>query len=391
MVTIGKFKQILKEKFPFKEWEKEVEDNRKRPIISVGTIFKLVTEMVIFEQQNLLEVDNFARRAEGLAWHKSNRKMVASDTTIQRSLEGFNCEVVRKILKDAQLVLEKERMGGIRLPSGRQLRFGVVDGSEFGGFPASVLTLVGMVNAPVDVELYSKGKELEATRNLLKRVGERFGNGFVDIISGDGLYMTKGHLLQCKEELGCEALIKTSDESLTIIQDAKGVFFGMGEERGDGIERIEGVDINRNLKYQVIAASGFSWQEIPFKLKVGYVREEQLKPKKGGCEVEEFWVITTDESLGAEDIRELAHKRWEIENNVFKRLNSLVKSKRRNTHKAKVKEAFLLMWFVGLILLGFYIMWMKLVGMSRPRQTWKTIAKELLLSLGSLISSTSSG
>jgi hypothetical protein len=36
-------------------------------------------------------------------------------------------------------------------------------------------------------------------------------------------------------------------------------------------------------------------------------------------------------------------------------------------------------------------MWMKLVGMSRPRQTWKTIAKELLLSLGSLISSTSSG
>ncbi|MDI6735953.1 MAG: hypothetical protein QME42_07155 [bacterium] len=43
-----------------KGWKKEVEDNRNRPIISPGTIFKLVSETVIFEQQNLLEIDNFA-------------------------------------------------------------------------------------------------------------------------------------------------------------------------------------------------------------------------------------------------------------------------------------------------------------------------------------------
>ncbi len=387
MINIGKFNQLLEEKFPIKGWKKEVKDNRKRPIISPGTIFKLVSETVIFEQQNLLEVDNFARTPVALNWHQSNRQMVASDTTIERSLEGFNCEVVRKILKDAHLVLEKERTGGIILPSGRRLRFGIVDGSEFGGFPASVLTITGMVNAPVDIELYSKGKELAGTRNLLQRAGKRFGKGFVDIIGGDGLYITKDHLLQCKEELGCDALIKTKEERLTIIQDAKGLFFGMEPEAGDGIERIEGVDINRHLKYQVIATAGFSWQDIPFKLKVAYVREEILKPIKGRPDVEEFWVITTDESLTAEDMRELAHKRWEIENNVFKRLNGLVKSKRRNTHKARVKEAFLLIWFVGLILLGFYIMWRRLLGQNKPRQTWKAIARELLLSLGYLISS----
>jgi len=328
MINIGKFNEVLEEKFPLKEWKKDVQDSRKRPIISPGTIFKVVSEMVIFEQKALLEVDNFARSQVALAWHQSKRKMVASDTTIERSLAGFNCDTVRKILKDSQLILDIERMSGIVLPSGVKLRVGVVDGSEFGGFGASVLTFVGMVNAPVDVELYSKGKELSATSILLRRAIKRYGKSFVEIIINDGLFVTKRYIFRCKEEVGCDVLIKTKDENLTIIQDAKGLFFGMETDVDDGIERIEGIDINRKVKYQVISCSGFSWQGLPYNMKVAYVKEEALKLVEGRDEVDEFWVITTKASLVGEDIRELAHKRWEIENNVFKRLNSLVKSKR---------------------------------------------------------------
>ncbi|MGD1017986.1 MAG: hypothetical protein ABSA12_01575 [Verrucomicrobiia bacterium] len=42
----------------------------------------------------------------------------------------------------------------------------------------------------------------------------------------------------------------------------------------------------------------------------------------------EFWVLTTDESLRAAEMRELAHARWAIENNGFKHSNAVVGSKR---------------------------------------------------------------
>jgi hypothetical protein len=55
----------------------------------------------------------------------------------------------------------------------------------------------------------------------------------------------------------------------------------------------------------------------------------------------EPWVITTDESLTAEDLREVAHARWWIENGVFRRLSGLVDSKRRLTANAHVREALM--------------------------------------------------
>jgi hypothetical protein len=384
-MNIGKVNKILEEKFPIKEWESKVQDSRKQPVIPSSTIFKLTREMVLFGQKSSLEVDLFSRLDSSLKWHQSNREMVASDTTIPRVLEGFDCDSVRGILSEAYMVLEGEDTFGTILPSGRRIKIGIVDGSEFGGFLASVLIVVGGVNAPIDVELYSQGKELSATKIVLNRARDKLGRGFVEIILGDGLYINQYHLSQCKYGLGCEALVKTEDESLTIIQDAKGLFFRMESEAGDGIERVEGVDHNRCVRYKIIAGGSFRWQGLPFKLKVAYVWEEKLKPIKGRPDIEEFWVITTDESLTAEDMRELAHLRWEIENNLFKKLNTLVGSKRRNANNEKVKESFLLIWFVGFILLGFYIMCRKLKGESIPRESWKWVTQLLFLSLGSLV------
>ncbi|MDI6736478.1 MAG: hypothetical protein QME42_09875 [bacterium] len=80
-----------------------------------------------------------------------------------------------------------------------------------------MLIVAGAINTPLDVELYSKGKELSATKTVLNRTKDKLGKGFVHIALGDGLYMNQYHLSQCKYEVGCEALVKTEDESLTII------------------------------------------------------------------------------------------------------------------------------------------------------------------------------
>jgi len=172
----------------------------------------------------------------------------------------------------------------------------------------------------------------------------------VDIVVGDALYMSGSHIRQCVEQLGVHALLKTREEDLEIIQDARGLL-DMEAEGSDGIERLQGIDRPRGTRYRIKAAGGFRWQQMPYEFKVAWVREESLKPGSDQDSCESFWVITTDGTLSAEDMHELAHRRWRIENNVFKRLNALVGSKRRQTHSARVKESLLLIWFLGLLML----------------------------------------
>ncbi len=313
-------------------------------------------EMIPFGQKSLLRVDQIARTEGFKKWHKSERKMVVSDSTIERSLKGFALLPVRSMLKEIYWKLRDEKTLETKLQSGRKMIVGITDGSGFGKFFGCVLAIPGKINMAVDVEIYSRGKELEASRSVLSRAGKRLGKGFVDIIVGDGLYITKENIEQCKEELGCDVLIKTGEERLLIIEDARDLFFGRNAHRHDNIERTEGIDYERSVKYKITACGSFQWQDIAYTLKVACVEEEKLKPKPGESKTETFWVVTTNESLTGEEMRELAHLRWQIENNVFRRLNGLVRSKRCYTHNQHVREALLLIWFVGFSLFGYYLM-----------------------------------
>ncbi len=331
-------------------------------------------EMIPLGQKSLLRVDQIARTDGFKRWHKSERKMVASDSTIERSLKGFDLFPVRGMLKEIYRKLRDEKTLETKLQSGRKLIVGITDGSGFGKFMGCVLAIAGKINIAVDVELYRRGKELEASRNVLSRSGKQLGRGFVNIVVGDGLYITKENIKQCKEELGCDVLIKTGEERLAIIGDARGLFFGRKAHRHDNIERMEGIDYERSVKYKITACGDFQWQDIPYNLKVAYVEEEKLKPKPGEKKTESFWVVTTDESLTGEEMRELAHLRWQIENNVFRRLNGLVRSKRCYTHNRHVRESLLLIWFVGFALFGYYLMEEGLKNLSLKfkgmKKTW---------------------
>ena len=53
---------------------------------------------------------------------------------------------------------------------------------------------------------------------------------------------------------------------------------------------------------------------------------EELKeyyPKRRRRRNTSCWIVTTDLELALEEIREAAHQRWQIENNVFKRISRL--------------------------------------------------------------------
>lgn len=375
MDIMAKTLMFIKRQLPLDEWKATMRDARKKPQISPGTVAQAVVEKVPRRQTSILEVDQNGRLPEVKSWFGSQRKMVVSDTTLSRSLSGFALEPVRDVLWDIAARVLNRPMMRVELPSGKRVRIANLDGSQWGNFPGCVLTLVGRgVDIVAGYRMSpGRGHELNTSRGLLREARQRLGKGFVDLVAVDALYMTEREFRWALEQGGYHLAVKTSEEDLTVIQDARGLFFGVGSGSGEGVERVEGLDTERMVHYAVTASGGFHWHGLT--LKVAHVLERFLKPKKGHPDMREFWVLTTDQELSAQDTREVAHLRWNIENRTFWRLSHLVKSKRRLTKDLHVREALLGLWFIGLNLFGLFLAWIRM-GRLNPsfkpvKKTWK--------------------
>ena len=86
-----------------------------------------------------------------------------------------------------------------------------------------------------------------------------------------------------------------------------------------------------------------AYGSIQIRSPVAWVIEESLRTG----ERPEFWVLTSLEELTAEERRKLAHWRWDIENNGFKSLNSLVHTKHLCAHDLHAAEAMTLLLFIA--------------------------------------------
>jgi hypothetical protein len=380
-MDIGDFRKFSEQKFSLSSCISQITEHRKRPQIPLATVLHCVLEMVALGQKSLLEVDQKARSPGAKAWYGvKKRALVVSDSTLERVVGQTHLAEARTVLHQCVQAIDSPGDLSVRLGSGRLMRVGLVDGSHFGGFPGCLFAVAGMVATPVDIQMYTQGKELPASRQLLSRIAGTFGKRVVDMVIGDGLYISKDHIIQCKQELGGEALVKTTEKGLSLIQDAEGLFRMAGDSTR-GIEYVEGLDSERGVRYQVIAAGEFQWDDLPYRFQVARIEEEKLKPKPGQAKHEMFWVITTDPSLSGLEMRELGHLRWRIENNVFKRLNELVGSKRGWIRNGQLKAVLLVLWLVGLLLFGYYLVCRGLAKLrqryGQVRQTWKFATRVL--------------
>ena len=246
-----------------------------------------------------------------------------------------------------QSLLDSYRLGvsagesKCKLRHGKQ-RIGIIDGSSFGRLLASCFEIVGPVSLMVDLEpMEKRGKELPASYALLRRLKAKLGEGFVNLILGDGLYLNAPFFNLCLDELKCEVLVKTDDTSLRIIQHASSLFEAKDDPAFD-IVTVCGVDTMRMRSYQITMAHGFFHQGIDVPLTVAKV--EEVITSTG--EVITFWVVTTATSLTPEELRELAHWRWDVENNGFKAANQTVVTKRIYSHDSHAQTAVLLILFI---------------------------------------------
>jgi hypothetical protein len=205
----------------------------------------------------------------------------------------------------------------------------------------SYFEIVGPVSLMVDLEPYEKrGKELPASYALLRRLKAKLGVGFVNLILGDGLYLNAPFFNLCLDELKSDVRIKTDDITLRIIQDAEGLFAAKDDPVFDIVTRC-GVDTMRMRSYQITQADGFFHRDINASLTVAKVEEVVIRTG----EVLTFWVVTTATSLVPEELRELAHLRWDVENNGFKAANQTIVTKRIYSHHPHAQVALLLILF----------------------------------------------
>ena len=309
-------------------------------------------------KKSLHQIDLFARQKEARAWLGSDRYMVASDATYYRVLAGMDREPIRENLQQAAVVLRQQGHGKITLPGGRKIRAVAVDGSMFSGQYASAVEVLGAHAAMIDLEpCEGKGKELRASERVLRRTYGRHGKGLADIVLGDGLYMTQNMMRLCRDELDTHLLVKVKEtDPLNLKDDAQAMFDGGKEFAGD-IEHVRGTDAERGMAYEVWAARGFHHGEFKGELKVARVRVELLKGTRKGS-IETFWIVTTDVTLTAEQMRELAHLRWSIENHGFRALNDQVNSKhkwaRGQDAQERVETLMLILFTAFLLVLAYH-------------------------------------
>jgi len=329
-------------------------DNRIKPQIPASHIGKSIVYMPACQLKSLLQVDQTARDSFFRNLIGSERPMVTSDTTLQRVLPKFDLNPINDTIRAVYNQIVHRGFSRFNFSNGTSLRLAAIDGSGFGSFYASVVTLIGKGTFPLDAHVGdTRGKELLTSRSTLSRLTYTLGKSWCDILVADGLYPTKDDFKFAKEQYGCDLMVKTSELSLNIIQDAKAIF----SSNNPDVISDTGTDSLRKVNYEIKAFSGFIWSGLDYSLCVAYVKETKIKPKPDENPVEEFFVITTKLDLDTCQIREAAHARWFIENNVFKRLNFIVNSKRAYTKSLPTLTTLLLLWLIGLSLLQIFMLY----------------------------------
>jgi hypothetical protein len=133
-----------------------------------------------------------------------------------------------------------------------------------------------------------------------------------------GLYFNKTTFTLVRNQ-AAHLLIKVENPNFReVLRDAQNLFRHFG---GDIEEH--GNDSQRLCDWKIQQTTG-TFAGHPFQV----IHLCEFYPKRKANRHVECWIITTDLSLSVQEILEAAHLRWQIENNVFKRISHLSGTKR---------------------------------------------------------------
>lgn len=364
------FRHFVETQFQFSGWAARQRDGaRRHPQVTAAFIFCALVYQAVLGLDSLLALDQWLRSPLAPKLLAPTGRRRGSDSTLLRSLSAWKLALTRQVSYAVHGRLRARGWTHRVLCTGRKVTLAVVDGSCFGGMWAAALGVAGAQWQTLDLQRYAKrGKELPAARQLMARATQRLGKGFATHLLYDGLMAVRDDFMRALRQWGMHLVVKTTEQTLEIVGSTRTAWSAWSEAawRAAGVQVVRGVDAERLCAYDVWAQGDLHWEGLAWPLKVARVRETPLKGKRAG-QTEEFWVISTDESLAAEELRELAHARWTIENNGFKTISAAVGSKRAYLKNEHSREALLLIWSIGLALAAAFELWL---GRQRDWPGW---------------------
>ena len=311
---------VLKETFSFHQKFGEITDLRKNPSIKLQTILMSVFLMPFFSLTSLLSLDRESRTKTFKGLFGCSRKMVASDSTYRRVLGWLQPQQSSSFLMSFLQPFDQKNLLQRQLtPTSTARRLGILDGSCMGGHWLVALCLSGKINYPALTRAYrKKGDELSVAREIIQEAPKLLGPSSPKLWLLDGLYFNKTTFNLVRNQ-GAHLLIKVEKPDFReVLCDAQNLFQHFG---GDIQEH--GYDSQRLCSWTIQQTTG-TFAGHP----VQVIHLIEFYPKRRTNRQVECWIITTDLSLSVQEIRQAAHLRWQIENNVFKRISHLSGTKR---------------------------------------------------------------
>jgi hypothetical protein len=320
-------------------------DIRKKPQIRLRTILTSLFAMPFFALASLVSNDREARTDRYKRLFGCQRKMVASDSTFARVLRWLRPEEVQRFLLSFLPMFEaRDLLRKSLSATGRPWRLGILDGSYMGGHWLVALCLPGAVTYPVMVErCKNQGEEQAVARRLMRLASKILGKLRPELWLLDALYFNRNTIAIARGQ-GAHVLFKFKEADLrTVTKDAENLFehFG-GDEEGSGW------DTARQCRWKVRKTldtfGGYPVQVVQLK---------EFYPKRKRERNSSCWIVSTQLDLSLEEIREAAHQRWQIENNVFKRISHLSGTKRFYFKDHRQFFNLLRIFFAAMALLGY--------------------------------------
>lgn len=256
--------------------------------------------------------------------------MVASDSTVMRALGWLNGPEVTSFacsflqcFKD--LNLHKRRLSA----KGPNRSMGIIDGSCMSNHYLSAFVIHGKSEYPVVIEDCKKrGKELPVSKVLLKKAKAFLKDDFPELILLDALYFNRDIFKSIRDKYKSHLMIKCKEPDFRdVLREAKRTF-DAGDFFKEEIESKQGFDSLRFCHWNIEVTKD---EYAGYPVKIAHLIEDFPK-RKDNAHIE-AWIITTDLELSSEEIREAAHARWHIENDIFKKL-----SHHNGTKKFKLKR-----------------------------------------------------
>jgi hypothetical protein len=295
-------------------------DIRKNPSIRLQTILMSLFLMPFFSLGSLLSNDREARTERYKGLFGCRRKMVCSDSSFARVLKWLRPQESQRFLLSFLQRFEQHDLLRIRLsPKGPPRRLGILDGSHMGGHWLVSLCLPGVIAYPLMVRrCETQGQEQRVARQMMRASSRILGKLRPQLWLLDALYFNL-NTIKLARTGSAHVLFKFKDpEFREVTKDAANLFqhFG-GDEKDTGWDPVR--QCRWKIRKTIDRFAGYPVQVVELK---------EYYPKRKPLRSLSCWIVSTDLQLTPEEIREAAHQRWQIENNVFKRISHLSGTKR---------------------------------------------------------------